>query len=231
VPTYVCDGVKGVTILNGVARIEFHRRQTVERGSGRGAQMVSEMIVHCRTRAIAGFGDARASARRSDQRRLAKARRAGALGAAAGEIAENFVRAQSMRNCCNRGPRVVLSLAALTRAAGLAAAVLLAVPGIGAAGAVVPGPGSAEIAAGPAAAHLPEPLVATGPTNAGEDAALLAAVMRYQNRADADDFFALSGFLAAYPHSPWPVAILTNLGIVYLHYGYFSRAIEAWQAA
>jgi hypothetical protein len=45
VPTYFCDGVKGVTILNGVARIEFHRLQTVERGDGREAQMVSEMIV------------------------------------------------------------------------------------------------------------------------------------------------------------------------------------------
>ena len=44
-PTYFCDGVKGVTILNGVARIEFHRLQTVERGSGRDAQMVPEMIV------------------------------------------------------------------------------------------------------------------------------------------------------------------------------------------
>jgi hypothetical protein len=44
-PTYFCDGVKGVTILNGVARIEFHRLQTVERGSGREAQMVPEMIV------------------------------------------------------------------------------------------------------------------------------------------------------------------------------------------
>jgi hypothetical protein len=44
-PTYFCDGVKGVTILNGVARIEFHRLQTVERVSGREAQMVSEMIV------------------------------------------------------------------------------------------------------------------------------------------------------------------------------------------
>jgi hypothetical protein len=44
-PTFFCDGVKGVTILNGVARIEFHRLQTVERGANREAQMVSEMIV------------------------------------------------------------------------------------------------------------------------------------------------------------------------------------------
>jgi hypothetical protein len=44
-PTFFCDGVKGVTILNGVARIEFHRLQTVERGANREAQMLSEMIV------------------------------------------------------------------------------------------------------------------------------------------------------------------------------------------
>jgi hypothetical protein len=44
-PTFFCDGVKGVSILNGVARIEFHRLQTVERGANREAQMVSELIV------------------------------------------------------------------------------------------------------------------------------------------------------------------------------------------
>lgn len=44
-PTFFCDGVKGVTILNGVARIEFHRLETVERGGNREAQMVSELMV------------------------------------------------------------------------------------------------------------------------------------------------------------------------------------------
>jgi hypothetical protein len=44
-PTFFCDGVKGVSILNGVARIEFHRLQTVERGGSSEAQMISELIV------------------------------------------------------------------------------------------------------------------------------------------------------------------------------------------
>jgi hypothetical protein len=44
-PTFFCDGVKGVTILNGVTRIEFHRLQTAERDGGREAQMISELIV------------------------------------------------------------------------------------------------------------------------------------------------------------------------------------------
>jgi hypothetical protein len=44
-PTFFCDGVKGVSILNGIARIEFHRLQTVERGGNREAQMISELIL------------------------------------------------------------------------------------------------------------------------------------------------------------------------------------------
>ncbi len=90
---------------------------------------------------------------------------------------------------------------------------------------------SARIAAGLAAAHLPEPLVATGPTASSEDAALLAAVDRYQSRTDADDFSALTGFLARHPHSAWRVALSANLGIVYLHYGYVTRALAAWETA
>ena len=92
-------------------------------------------------------------------------------------------------------------------------------------------PAAAHIEAELAAAHLPEPLVATAPTGAAEDAALLTAVNRYQNRANPDDFSALTGFLAAYPKSGWRVAVLANLGIVYLHYGYVSRALDAWSAA
>ena len=92
-------------------------------------------------------------------------------------------------------------------------------------------PAAAQIEAELAAAHLPEPLVATAPTGAAEDAALLTAVNRYQNRANPDDFSALTGFLAAYPKSGWRVAVLANLGIVYLHYGYVSRALDAWSAA
>jgi hypothetical protein len=44
-PTFFCDGVKGVSILNGIARIEFHRLQTVERGGNREAQMIPELIL------------------------------------------------------------------------------------------------------------------------------------------------------------------------------------------
>ena len=43
--TYFCDGIKEVTILNGVVRVEFHRLQTGGTASNRDVQAVSEMIV------------------------------------------------------------------------------------------------------------------------------------------------------------------------------------------
>ena len=130
----------------------------------------------------------------------------------------------------NQGTQAPRASMALIRGAGLAAA-LLSMAAIGAAAAVAPAAAPAPIAAQLAAAHLPEPLVATGPTSAAEDAALLAAVARYENRAHPDDFSALTGFLAAHPKSGWRVAVLADLGIVYVHYGYFSRALDAWTAA
>lgn len=93
-----------------------------------------------------------------------------------------------------------------------------------------PGAG-ADIAAQLAAAHLAEPLVATGPTTPAEDDALARAVAAYERRAHPDDFSSLTGFLSAYPKSAWRPAVLTDLGIDYLHYGYFSRALDAWQTA
>src|SRR5437870_11596137 len=77
------------------------------------------------------------------------------------------------------------------------------------------------------AAHFVEPLVAMAPTMEAENRALLRAVTAYEQRSNADDFRSLTGFLSAHPRSGWRAALLTNLGFAYLHYGYFSRAIEA----
>jgi RHS repeat-associated protein len=118
----------------------------------------------------------------------------------------------------------------LIGAFGLAATLLTAVTSASAAPASEP-PAAGEVAAGLAAAHLPEPLVATGPTGAAEDAALLAAVSGFETRRNPDDFSTLTGFLAAQPKSAWRAAVLTDLGLVYRHYGYFSRALDAWQQA
>jgi hypothetical protein len=73
--------------------------------------------------------------------------------------------------------------------------------------------------------------VATGPTTQAEDRALLRAVAAYEHRSNPEDFGSLTRFLSVHPHSPWRTALLTDLGLSYLHYGYFSRAIEAWQEA
>jgi YD repeat-containing protein len=75
-----------------------------------------------------------------------------------------------------------------------------------------------------------EPLIATSPTSAGEDETLGRAVKAYRERTD-DDFRDLEDFLAGHLQSGWRVAVLTDLGFSYLHGGYFSRAVEAWEAA
>ena len=43
--TYFCDGIKEVTIINGVARLEFHRLQTGPGGSNRDLTPITELFV------------------------------------------------------------------------------------------------------------------------------------------------------------------------------------------
>jgi hypothetical protein len=43
--TYFCDGLKDVTVVNGVARLEFHRLEVVERGGNRELRPVGEFTV------------------------------------------------------------------------------------------------------------------------------------------------------------------------------------------
>jgi hypothetical protein len=43
--TYFCDGLKDVTVINGVARLEFHRLEVVERGGNRELRPVGEFTV------------------------------------------------------------------------------------------------------------------------------------------------------------------------------------------
>jgi hypothetical protein len=128
------------------------------------------------------------------------------------------------------GRRMRRSSMARICALGLAAVLLVAATAASAAAWSKP-PAAAGIAAELTAAHLPEPLIATGATSAAEDAAVLVAARRFETRRNADDFSALTGFLAAYPKSAWRMAVLTDLGLVYRHYGYLSRALDAWQQA
>ena len=43
--TYFCDGLKEVTVVNGVVRLEFHRLEAVQRGQSRELQPVVEFSV------------------------------------------------------------------------------------------------------------------------------------------------------------------------------------------
>ncbi len=43
--TYFCDGLKEVTVVNGVVRLEFHRLEAVQRGGNRELQPVVEFTV------------------------------------------------------------------------------------------------------------------------------------------------------------------------------------------
>jgi hypothetical protein len=45
VTTYFCDGLKEVTIVNGVSRLEFHRLEIVERSGNRELRPVGEFTV------------------------------------------------------------------------------------------------------------------------------------------------------------------------------------------
>ncbi len=82
-----------------------------------------------------------------------------------------------------------------------------------------------------AQAHFAEPLIAMAPTTPAEDRALARALAEYEQRREVDDLSALTGFLSTFPHSGWRVALLVNLGLEYKHYGYLSRALDAFQEA
>jgi hypothetical protein len=43
--TYFCDGLKEVTVVNGVVRLEFHRLEAVQRGQNRELQPVIEFTL------------------------------------------------------------------------------------------------------------------------------------------------------------------------------------------
>jgi RHS repeat-associated protein len=79
--------------------------------------------------------------------------------------------------------------------------------------------------------HLAEPLVRTAATTPAEDQALAQALADYSTRANPQDFSSLADFASAHPQSGWTPALLTDLGLSYLHDGFFSQAIKSWQQA
>jgi hypothetical protein len=45
VTTYFCDGLREVTVVNGVVRLEFHRLEAVQRGGNRELHPVTEFLI------------------------------------------------------------------------------------------------------------------------------------------------------------------------------------------
>ena len=45
VTTYFCDGLKEVSVVNGVVRLEFHRLEAVQRGQNRELQPAVEFTI------------------------------------------------------------------------------------------------------------------------------------------------------------------------------------------
>ena len=80
-------------------------------------------------------------------------------------------------------------------------------------------------------AVLAEPLVRTAPTTDAQDRALAQALAAHDRRSMPDELGHLEAFVAAHLDSGWTPSVLTNLGISYLHQGYFSKALDAWRAA
>jgi RHS repeat-associated protein len=78
---------------------------------------------------------------------------------------------------------------------------------------------------------LPEPLVPTAPPTVDENGSLADSLNRFEARTRNDDFSALETFAEANPASPWRLAVLTNLGLLEYHAGYYSKCIPAYLAA
>jgi hypothetical protein len=75
---YFCDGLKEVSIVNGVARLEFHRVEPGERALGREARTVPEFTIAL---PVQGFAQALSMLDRVREQLI----REGVLTAAAGD--------------------------------------------------------------------------------------------------------------------------------------------------
>jgi RHS repeat-associated protein len=79
---------------------------------------------------------------------------------------------------------------------------------------------------------LPEPLVPLTSEVSEKDCDKLAVALDvFERRTQSDDFSQLESYLKANPKSPWRLAVLTNLGLLQYHAGYFSRCLITFRAA
>jgi RHS repeat-associated protein len=99
-------------------------------------------------------------------------------------------------------------------------------------------PGGLKFSAEPTDAEISgarvfdEPLVpADGQPKADENRTLAGALAAYAHRTIADDCSSLADFADNSPQSRWTASLLLHLGTEYYNYGYFSKALDAWQRA
>ncbi|MCP1604738.1 RHS repeat-associated core domain-containing protein [Pseudomonas citronellolis] len=96
-------------------------------------------------------------------------------------------------------------------------------------------PHTASIAAAAESGKFPrvfeEPLLADGQASRAQTKLMLNALHAYREQSDPADLGRFEVLLKAWPDLPWRVSLQTNLGLTYYHYGYFSRAISAWEDA
>ena len=77
---------------------------------------------------------------------------------------------------------------------------------------------------------FPERLTTLGVAdNALENRAILAAMQEYLAAHQPTKTQVFDDFIKRYPTSAWNAALLTNLGLVYRRYGFFTKAITYWE--
>ena len=74
-----------------------------------------------------------------------------------------------------------------------------------------------------------EPLIPTASATVGENRSLFYALLSSLKSGNTEDLSVIEEYLREYPQSVWRLSLLTNMGIVYRHTGYFTRALESWE--
>lgn len=80
-------------------------------------------------------------------------------------------------------------------------------------------------------ADLPHRLVAGRAPGSGDLVRLETMLAAYRRLPEPRNFAAIEDYLRSEPASPWRLALRLNLGSLYYEHGYYSRAIEAFDAA
>ena len=75
-----------------------------------------------------------------------------------------------------------------------------------------------------------EPLIPVGLKPTGVENRWLAdALSGYANRKTFDDLSSITSYVERFPSSPWNGSLLLHLGVEFYNYGYYSRALDAWE--